>query len=65
MQRIIDTAPIIEVLRQADTKVQARDLLSVYEGIVVEITDGIAFEGTLVYFPGVQLKELKASMGTV
>ena len=59
MQRVSEKLPIHEILGVADTKILARSLDSDYQGIVVEVTNGIEFEGTLIYFPGVQLKKLQ------
>ena len=59
MQRVLETSLVIEALRVADTAVHADELKSNYQGVVVEVTNGIEFEGTLIYFPGVQLKQIK------
>ncbi len=63
MQRVMETSKITEVFTVADTIVHADELESDYQGIVVEVTNGIEFEGTLIYFPGVQLKQIKEGPG--
>ena len=59
MQRLLETSKISEVLQTADTKVGAQELHAAFHGVVVEVTDGIEFQGTLVYVPGVTLKQLQ------
>ena len=59
MQRVMETSKISEISRVADTKVNVLELRAAYQGIVVEVTDGIEFQGTLVYVPGVTLKQLQ------
>ena len=59
MQRLLETSKISEVLQTADTKVGAQELHAAFHGVVVEVTNGIEFEGTLLYFPGVTLQQLK------
>lgn len=61
MVRINEEHPIRSVLEQSDKKVE----ISGYQGIVVETTLGdpsfperSTFEGTLMYFPGVTVKQL-------
>jgi hypothetical protein len=58
MQRIIETSKITEMYAVADVTIEAAALRSRYRGVVVEVTNGVSFEGTLVYFPGVSLTQL-------
>lgn len=66
MVRINEEHQVTAALQHADTSVNARDLVGDWEGIVVEVANGVGctnelFDGTLVYFPGVTLKELKVA----
>jgi hypothetical protein len=61
MKNVNEQAQIVEVLRVADKKVE----LSGYQGVVVETVMGDPvlpkenhFQGTLMYFPGVHVKQL-------
>lgn len=64
MQQVLDSSTITEVFAVADTRITANELRSYYQGVVVEVMAanvyGDAYDGTLVYFPGVKLKDLKA-----
>lgn len=53
-----------KALQHADTGVTACNLRGDWKGVVVEIANGkcadnTQFEGTMIYFPGVTLKELQ------
>lgn len=63
MQRITETSKITEMYAVADVTIEAAVLRSEYRGVVVEVTNGISFEGTLVYFPGVTLTQLMEDTG--
>jgi hypothetical protein len=55
MKQIYEGDPIMDVLETADRKVE----VSGYQGVAVESTDlNGQFEGTLLYFPGVKVKQL-------
>ena len=64
MQRIHEAEPVLRVLEVADKRVSTEMLAPGYEGIVVETGSGDllsvekAFEGTVIYFPGVTAAEL-------
>ena len=64
MKRITEASRIRDVLSEADTMISSADIKGVWAGVAIETAseipgaDGL-FEGTLVYFPGVTLEELK------
>lgn len=64
MKRINETQSVSAALYTSDTLIESCALISHYQGVVVEVANerdstNALFEGTLVYFPGVTLKELK------
>lgn len=63
MIQINELSNVYSVSRYADTIIKATELRSTYRGVVVQVEDAVEgkFEGTLIYFPGVTLKELKAA----
>ena len=67
MIRMNESEQVRMVLQHADTIVNACTLKSSWQGVAVEIANdnclnNEAFEGTLLYFPGVTLKELKGGV---
>lgn len=64
MIRMNERDQVLTALRFSDTSVRAKDLQGDWRGVVVETSHGNSlaneqFEGTLIYFPGVTLKELQ------
>lgn len=61
MKQINEIHSVSAVLYHSDVCIAANELHSTFKGVVVEVLNetGKSFEGTLVYFPGVTLQELK------
>lgn len=61
MKQINEIHSVSAVLYHSDVCITANELQSTFKGVVVEVLNetGKSFEGTLVYFPGVTLTELK------
>ena len=59
MMQIYEGEHIRSVLEYAATKIKSDSIAEGWHGVAVETTgNDCKFEGTLLYFPGVKLKEL-------
>lgn len=59
MERYDHTITVKQLLLSFNSKVKLVDLGADYQGLVAEISVDEQFDGTLIYFPGMNLKQLK------